>query len=105
MWSSSVMRTTSSEFTAAGVRFLPVEKVLSSFDRTLSARLFATFLRSDFDVVHTHNPIPLIYAALPARLSGARAIHTKHGPHPDAWQRIMLRRIGAAATNVFTGVS
>jgi glycosyltransferase involved in cell wall biosynthesis len=94
-----------SEFTAAGVRFLPVEKVLSSFDRTLSARLFATFLRSDFDVVHTHNPIPLIYAALPARLSGARAIHTKHGPHPDAWQRIMLRRIGAAATNVFTTVS
>jgi glycosyltransferase involved in cell wall biosynthesis len=58
-----------------------------------------------YDVVHTHNPIPLIYAAIPARLSGARPIHSKHGPHPDARQRIMMRRAGAAATHAFVAVS
>jgi glycosyltransferase involved in cell wall biosynthesis len=93
------------EFRAAGARLLAVPKALGGYDRTLSARLLAAFLRSRFDVVHTHNPIPLIYAAIPARVSGARAIHSKHGPHPDSWQRVMLRRAGAAATHAFVGVS
>jgi glycosyltransferase involved in cell wall biosynthesis len=93
------------ELRAAGARVLLVPKALGKFDPTLGARLFAVFLRERFDVVHTHNPIPLIYAASAARLSGARAIHTKHGPHPDTWQRLALRRIGAAMTHVFVAVS
>ena len=93
------------EFEAADVRVQRIEKRQGGFDRSLSARILAFFLRSRFDVIHTHNPIPLIYAAGPARLSGARAVHTKHGPHPDAWQRLMLRRVGAAATHAFVGVS
>jgi glycosyltransferase involved in cell wall biosynthesis len=93
------------EFLDAGARVLRVEKSLGVFDRTLSLRLLSLFARESFDVIHTHNPIPLIYAALPARLSGARAVHTKHGPHPDTWQRLMLRRIGAAATHAFVAVS
>lgn len=93
------------EFATAGVTVIPVPKKLGVFDRTLSARLLARFVRSRFDVIHTHNPIPLIYAAIPARLSGARAVHSKHGPHPDAWQRLMLRRAGAAATHAFVPVS
>ncbi len=93
------------EFAAAGVRVERVAKRPGGFDRTLSARLLALLLRSRFDVVHTHNPIPLIYAAIPGRLSGARAVHSKHGPHPDAWQRLMLRRAGAAATHAFVAVS
>lgn len=93
------------EFRAAGARLLAIPKKLGGYDRTLSVRLLAAFLRGRFDVVHTHNPIPLIYAAIPARLSGARAVHSKHGPHPDAWQRVMLRRTGAAATHAFVTVS
>ena len=56
-------------------------------------------------MVHTHNPLPLIYAALAGRLSGARAVHTKHGPHPAPALPLMLRRIGAAATHHFVAVS
>ncbi len=93
------------EFLDAGAHVVRVEKALGLFDRTLSLRLLSFFARERFDVVHTHNPIPLIYGALPARLSGARAIHTKHGPHPDTWQRLMLRRIGAASTHAFVAVS
>ncbi len=93
------------EFAAAGARVLRVEKRPGGFDRTLALRLLSLFRRERFDVVHTHNPLPLIYAALAGRLSGARAIHTKHGPHPDSQLRLMLRRVGAAATHHFVAVS
>lgn len=93
------------EFEAAGARILRIPKRPGGFDKTLSARLYAAFLQEGFDVIHTHNPPPLTYAAVPARLSGARAIHTKHGPHPDSFARVMLRRIGAAATHRFVAVS
>lgn len=93
------------EFEAAGVRVLRIPKQPKGYDRTLSARLLSTFLRERFDIIHTHNPPCLVYAALPARLSGARAIHTKHGPHPDSFARLMLRRVGAAATHRFVAVS
>lgn len=93
------------EFEAAGVRVLRIPKQPGGYDRSLSARLLSTFLRERFDVIHTHNPPCLVYAAVPARLSGARAVHTKHGPHPDSFARLMLRRIGAAATHRFVAVS
>ncbi|NUP08991.1 MAG: glycosyltransferase [Polyangiaceae bacterium] len=93
------------EFEAAGARILRVPKRSGGYDKTLSARLLSTFLRERFDVIHTHNPPPLSYAAVPARASGARTVHTKHGPHPDTFARLMLRRAGAAATHAFVAVS
>lgn len=93
------------EFEAAGVRVLRIPKQPKGYDKSLSARLLSTFLRERFDVIHTHNPPCLVYAALPARLSGARAVHTKHGPHPDSFARLMLRRVGAASTHRFVAVS
>ncbi|MBK8940131.1 MAG: glycosyltransferase [Polyangiaceae bacterium] len=93
------------EFEAAGARIIRVPKRPGGYDKTLSARLLATFMREGFRVIHTHNPPPLTYAAVPARLSGARVIHTKHGPHPDSFARVMLRRVGAAATHRFVAVS
>lgn len=92
-------------FVEAGARVLRIPKDRGGFDRSLSARLWWRFARERFDVVHTHNPIPLIYAAIPARLSGARVVHSKHGPHPDAPHRLWLRRAGAAAAHVFCPVS
>ena len=93
------------ELCEAGAHVVRVAKSPGRFDKALSVRLMSLFLRERFDVVHTHNPIPLIYAALPARLSGSRVVHTKHGPHPDTWQRLMLRRVGAASTHAFCPVS
>lgn len=91
-------------FERCGVTVLTVPKQ-SGFDATLYARLYACFRREAVTVVHTHNPLPLIYAAPPARLAGARVVHTKHGPHPARRLPMLLRRIGAASTHVFVGVS
>jgi glycosyltransferase involved in cell wall biosynthesis len=93
------------EFAAAGVRVRQVAKRPRGFDVTLPGRLLGCFRRERVDVVHTHNQLPLIYAALPGRLSGARVLHTKHGPHPDRAYRLWLRRVGAAATHTFVAVS
>ncbi len=93
-----------SGFEEAGIRVLRVPK-LPGVDVTLYARLLACFRREAVSVVHTHNPLPLIYAAAPARLAGARVVHTKHGPHPAAPLPMMLKRVGAASTHVFVAVS
>jgi glycosyltransferase involved in cell wall biosynthesis len=57
------------------------------------------------DVVHTHNPLPLIYGAFAARLSGAAAIHTKHGVNPGSRGHRLLRRAAAQLTHAFVAVS
>jgi len=93
------------EYEACGARIVRMDKTLNVLDRTLAMRLYSLFRKERFDVVHTHNPLPLIYAALAGRASGARAVHTKHGPHADSQLRLMLRRIGAAATHHFVAVS
>src|SRR4051794_36099916 len=49
-------------------------------DLTLLPRLAALFRRQQVDVVHTHNRLPLIYAAAAGRLAGAVVVHTRHGP-------------------------
>lgn len=92
------------EFQEAGVRVLRVPK-RRGFDVTLPPRLLARFRALGCDVVHTHNPLPLIYAAGAGKLAGARVVHTKHGPHPDRPHRLWLRRIGAACTSAFVAVS
>jgi glycosyltransferase involved in cell wall biosynthesis len=75
------------------------------FDASLYARLLRLFRREHVSVVHTHNPQPLIYAALPARLAGATAIHTKHGANPGSAASRRLRRTAALAANAFVAVS
>src|SRR5690606_18738920 len=57
------------------------------------------------DVVHTHNPLPLIYGAPAARLAGAAAIHTKHGANPGSRGHLALRRAAARLTHAFVAVS
>ena len=49
-------------------------------DWRLIPRLAAAFREMRPDIVHTHNEPPLIYGTPAARLSGATAIHTCHGP-------------------------
>jgi glycosyltransferase involved in cell wall biosynthesis len=72
-------------------------------DVTLVPRL-AMALRGA-DVVHTHNPLPLIYGAPAARLVGARAIHTKHGKNPGSRGLIALRQAAARLVHAFVAVS
>ncbi len=92
-------------FVKAGSRFMKVRKVPNVVDPKLPGALVRFFREQRFDIVHTHNPLPLMYAAIPARLAGSKVIHTKHGPHPEKFTRVMLRRIGATATHAFVAVS
>jgi len=55
--------------------------------------------------VHTHNPQPLLFAALAARASGAALVHTKHGVNPDNTRRMAMRRAAGKLVGAFVCVS
>ena len=92
------------EFAQAGIATSRVPKH-GGLDPTLVPRLSLHLRRSKADVVHTHNPLPLIYGALAARLAGAAAIHTKHGINPGSRGHRWLRRAAAQLTHSFVAVS
>jgi glycosyltransferase involved in cell wall biosynthesis len=92
------------EFAAAGISIVRVAK-RGGFDPTLTVRLAGALRRLGADVVHTHNPLPLIYAIPAARLIGARAIHTKHGANPGSRRHRLLRRAAAELAHAFVAVS
>jgi glycosyltransferase involved in cell wall biosynthesis len=77
----------------------------SGLDASLVPRLVRALREHRADVVHTHNPLPLIYGAPAARLAGAAAIHTKHGINPGSRGHRMLRRAAAQLTHAFVAVS
>ncbi len=92
------------EFRDAGVGVLTIAKG-RGLDPTLAARLALRFRGLGADIVHTHNPQPLIYGAPAARLAGAVAIHTKHGMNPGSRGNMILRRAAARAVTAFVAVS
>ncbi|HWO21457.1 MAG TPA: glycosyltransferase [Kofleriaceae bacterium] len=92
------------EFAQAGVAVGRVPK-RPGVDPTLVPRLALELRRRRADVVHTHNPLPLIYGAPAARLIGAAAIHTKHGVNPGSRGHRMLRRAAAQLVYAFVAVS
>jgi glycosyltransferase involved in cell wall biosynthesis len=91
-------------FLEAGVKALTVAK-RSGFDFTLPFRLGQLFSREGVDVVHTHNPQPLIYGAPAGKLAGAALIHTKHGRNPDTLRRRLIRRAAAELVDAYVAVS
>jgi glycosyltransferase involved in cell wall biosynthesis len=93
------------EFRDAGVDVLTIPKRLNGLDGTLTPRLAWAFRGRHADIVHTHNPLPLIYAAPAARLVGAAAIHTKHGVNPGSRSHLLLRRGAARFVDAFVAVS
>ncbi len=92
------------EFEAAGVEVGRVPK-RGGLDPTLVPRLAWALRERAADVVHTHNPLPLIYGAPAARMVGAAAIHTKHGKNPGGRGQRLLRRGAAQLAHAFVAVS
>jgi glycosyltransferase involved in cell wall biosynthesis len=92
------------ELSAAGVAVHRVSK-RGGVDLTLVPRLALALRELHADVVHTHNPLPLIYGAPAARLVRARAIHTKHGSNPGSRAHRYLRRAAAQLAHAFVAVS
>lgn len=92
------------EFRSAGAEVVDVPKGPGT-DLTLVPRLAWALRRRKVDVVHTHNPLPLIYGAPAARLCGAVAIHTKHGINPGSRGHRILRQQAARLVSAFVAVS
>ena len=92
------------EFARAGVAVGRVPK-RRGVDPALVSRLARELRRRRADVVHTHNPLALIYGAPAARLAGAAAIHTKHGRNPGGLGERLLRRVAAHLVFAFVAVS
>ncbi|TMQ18922.1 MAG: glycosyltransferase [Deltaproteobacteria bacterium] len=92
------------EFEGAGITAGRVAK-RDGIDPTLVPRLASALLDRHADVVHTHNPLPLIYGAPAARLAHATAIHTKHGVNPGGRGHRWLRRTAARFVHAFVAVS
>lgn len=92
------------EFRAAGVEVIDVPKGPGT-DVTLVPRLAWALGRRRVEIVHSHNPLPLIYGAPAARLIRAAAIHTKHGVNPGSRGHRLLRRQAARLVRSFVAVS
>lgn len=75
------------------------------FDIKLVFELGRFFRNKDVDVVHTHNPQPLIYAAGAGRAAGACVVHTKHGMNPGGGRSLWIRKAAARACHGFVSVS
>ncbi len=93
------------EFEQAGVKVCPVPKRPAGVDVTLSARVYRELRREGVDIVHTHNQLPMIYAALAGRVCGARVIHTEHGSQLGSSSQLWLRRGAARLPHSFVAVS
>lgn len=92
------------EFRKSGVEVVHLPK-RPGFDVRLPWELQRLFRRQGADVVHTHNPQPLIYGGAPAKLAGAVLVHTKHGVNPDSSRRVWMRRAVGRLPDAFVAVS
>lgn len=92
------------EFANAGVGVFSCPK-RGSLDITLVPRLARLLKKLGATIVHTHNPLPLVYGAPAGRLVRARVIHTKHGLNPSGTANLVLRSGAALLTDAFVAVS
>jgi glycosyltransferase involved in cell wall biosynthesis len=93
------------EFRGAGAATLGLPKRGSGIDLSLFLRLSELLKRQGVQIVHTHNPQPLVYAALAAKLSRSAVVHTKHGNNPARGRRLLLRRVAASFVDAYVAVS
>lgn len=93
-----------SDFETAGQRFIPVVELerTDGFDALLPVRLATTLIARRPDVVHTHNPSPMLYAVPIARALGVHAVvHTKHGANIYGPRSLHAARLVARMTTSF----
>ena len=86
---------------------IPVHDVVrkEGFDPTLWLRLHKLFRELRPDVVHTHNAVPLEFAAPAAKLARIRTVHTKHGDFQYPKRALQLARGATKFVDRFVAVS
>ena len=87
---------------------IPIHQIVRKpgFDFSLYPRLWRLFRKLRLDVVHTHNAVPLEYAAPAARLARVkRIVHTKHGHIAYTKRSLQLVRTATRFVDHFVSVS
>ncbi len=100
----SVAGALATEFERAGVAVHRIKKH-ANIDWSLPWRSARALSRVNIDVVHTHNDLPLVYMAAPARLLRRRLVHTTHGQHRGSRRQLWLRRAAARLVHRYVAVS
>lgn len=92
-------------FVRAGVETLHLPKRGPTVDITLPLRLALALRRARVDVVHLHNPLPLIYGVPAARAARCAIVFTRHGLVEGAGRQLWLRRQLARFVDAYVAVS
>jgi glycosyltransferase involved in cell wall biosynthesis len=90
---------------AAGVPVFSLERRHRGYDLGLMWRLRGLLRSHGVNVVHTHNPLALVYGAVAARLTTCGVVHTKHGKNPGGARQLALRRQAGRFVDAFVAVS
>jgi glycosyltransferase involved in cell wall biosynthesis len=97
------------EYGARGIEIVRVHKRaggrLSGVDPSLWWRLSTAFVRRGINIVHTHNPPPLIYGAPASFFARAGCVHTKHGANAMPRKRRVLVRAASRFCDAYVAVS
>lgn len=88
----------------SGIPYKVIGKKHGEYLRTMK-KVYEFFKSLDADVVHTHHLHELFYSAIPARLAGARLIHTEHEYFSlmPAKKRVVLKFLSLFCSRI-TGV-
>jgi glycosyltransferase involved in cell wall biosynthesis len=91
------------ELRRAGIAAHTVAKRGPSIDPTLPMRLAALLRQEGVEVLHAHNPQPLIYGSVAAKLVGAAMIQTRHGVafHSDRQEWLVRQATKLVDASVF----
>ena len=92
-------------FVRAGVETLHLPKRGPTIDITLPLRLAAALRRARVDVLHLHNPLPLIYGVPAGKAARCAVVFTRHGLVEGAGRRLWLRRQLARFVDAYVAVS
>ncbi len=93
------------EFRRIGAQIRTLPNRGRGLDVGLVVRLTQRLRSEGIEVVHTHNPLALIYGGPAARFAGAVAVHTKHGGNPTTNRRLWLRRIAGLFADRYVAVA
>ena len=92
-------------FMRAGVETQHLPKRGPTVDITLPLRLALALRRNHVDVVHLHNPLPLIYGVPAGKAARCGIVFTRHGLVEGEGRQLWLRRQLARFVDAYVAVS
>jgi glycosyltransferase involved in cell wall biosynthesis len=93
------------ELRAAGIPLVSLPRRGRGYDLRVVMRLRRLLQEQRADLVHTHNPLAMLYGAVAGRAAGCAVVHTKHGINPGTPRQRAFRRQVARLVDSYVAVS